>query len=97
MATSEFHVVANGGRSSRQRLNVDQTIRGVNGESNEVPFTTSIVVVLATSPAGVPGNAICAEPDTVEAHDPRELIETAVLPFPGILRVVVPHTAPVGP
>ena len=44
----------------RQRLNVDQTMRGENGESNDVPLGPSIVVMLATSPPGVPANAICA-------------------------------------
>ncbi len=35
--------------TASQRLNVDQTMRGVNGESNDVPLTTSIVVVLAVN------------------------------------------------
>ena len=38
---------------SNHRLSIDQTMRGVNGESNDVPATTSIVVMLAVTPAGI--------------------------------------------
>ena len=41
-------------RGSNQRSRSDQTIRGENGESNEVPSVTSIVVMLAVSPPGPP-------------------------------------------
>ena len=83
--------------ASEVRLNVDQTIRGVKGESNDVPLTASMVVMLAAIPPAVPGNEICADPDTTEAHVPVLLIETAVLPLPGMFRVVEPHIAPDGP
>jgi hypothetical protein len=44
----------------RHRLKVLQTIRGVNGESKDVPFGTLIVVMFAAIPPGVPLKAICA-------------------------------------
>ena len=40
--------------STRQRLRSDQTIRGTNGESKEVPSGALIVVMLATMPPGIP-------------------------------------------
>ena len=70
-------------------------MRGVNGASNDVPFTPSMVVMLAASPPGVPAKAICAEPEPSAAHVPTALMLTAVFPLPGMTTLVVPHTAPV--
>ena len=62
-----------------QRSRSDQTIRGENDESNDVPSVTPIVVMLAVTP---PWNAICADPDTDARHVPSAPISTAVLPSP---------------
>ena len=84
------------GKGSNQRSSSDQTIRGENGESNDVPSVTSIVVILAVTPPGAPWNAIWADPDTAARHVPSAPISTAVLPSPAIIRFVVPQTVPFG-
>jgi hypothetical protein len=58
----------------RQRVNEPQTMRGLNGASNEVPFGTSSVVMFATIPPGFPPKESCADPDTVLAQVPIALI-----------------------
>jgi hypothetical protein len=60
--------------ASGQRVNVPQTIRGVNGASNEVPLGTSSVVMFAAMPPGVPKNDNCADPETEVAQVPTPLI-----------------------
>ena len=60
--------------ASGQRVNVPQPIRGENGASNEVPFGTSSVVMFATIPPGFPLKESCADPETVLAQVPTELI-----------------------
>ena len=69
-------------------------MRGVNGESKDVPSGTLIVVMFAARPPGVPSKAICAEPETAAAREPTLLIKIAAFPPPARAALVVPHSVP---
>ena len=69
-------------------------MRGMNGESKDVPSGTLIVVMFAARPPGVPKNAICAEPETAAAQEPTLLIKIAAFPPPASTTSVVPHSVP---
>jgi hypothetical protein len=89
--SSDLTLVRDNQLERPHRLNVPQTMRGVNGASNDVPFGTSMVVMFAVIPPGVPGKEICAEPDTAAAQVPTVLIASAALPLACITGKLVPH------